>query len=163
MRPRRGNSARRERFAEVLVSNGLNGTQAAIAAGCPPAGARVTASRWKREPGVRQAIRARIWERLDERRRVFVQTYTRPFRTEPPQWISASAAARRAGCPRPGSRVAAYRLVREPLVNYFITTIQNEWWENFERERDARRRQEQAKAEMQVQLRLAAIRKELHR
>lgn len=146
---------RRARFAFEYVKYGLNGTRAAIAAGCPRAGARVAAVRMIREPEVRQAILARIWERLDERRKVFVKTYTRPWATDDPRWISASAAARIAGCSRPGSRVAAYRLVREPLVNCFITTALEAWRENFEREnfereREERERQEQLSFEAQI-------------
>ena len=146
---------RRDRFATEYVSNGLNGTQAAIAAGCPPAGARVAAHRMMREPGVRHAIIEQIWDRLDKRRRIFTETYTRPFLTDNFRWyVSASAAARLAGCPRPGSRVAAYRLVREPLVNFIITTAMAAYQEKRDREKEERELQD----EMQLQAHLADIR-----
>lgn len=151
-----GFARRRDRFALEYVSNGLNGTRAAIAAGCPSAGARVAAHRMMREPGVRQAIIAHIWDRLDKRRRIFTETYTRPFLTDNFRWwISASAAARLAGCPRPGSRVAAYRLVREPLVNFIITASMAAYREKQDRKEEERERQ----AEMQLQAHLAAIRR----
>jgi phage terminase small subunit len=152
---------RRDRFALEYVTNGLNGTRAAIAAGCPSAGARVAAVRMLREPEVRKAILARILECLDQRRRVFVKAYTRPWTTDDPRMISASAAARIAGCPRPGSRVAAYRLVREPLVNCFITTVLDVWNENFERECEERERQKQLVSEARLQANLAAVRRSL--
>lgn len=151
-----GFTRRRDRFALEYVSNGLNGTQAAIAAGCPPAGARVAAHRMMREPEVREAILAKIWDRLDTRRSIFTKTYIRPWVTDNFRWwISASAAARLAGCARPGSRVAAYRLVREPLVNFVITAAMAAYREKRDREEEERERQ----AEMQLQAHLAAIRR----
>lgn len=158
LKPVVGNE-RRSKFAFEYVTNGLNGTRAAIAAGCPPAGARVAAVRMLREPEVRQAILARIWERLDQRRRVFVKAYTRPWTTDNPRLVSASAAARVAGCPRLGSRVAAYRLVREPLIHYFIISVLNACRENRDREREERERQEWLTFEAQLQGRFRSRRR----
>jgi hypothetical protein len=150
---------RRDRFATEYVNNGLNGTQAAIAAGCPPAGARVAAHRMIREPRVRQAIVSQIWDRLDQRRRVFTKTYLRPWTTDDPGIVSASAAARAAGCPRPGSRVAAYRLVREPLVNFVIMAALAVSRERSEREYAEWERQMRMQSDLRLQSCLAAIRR----
>lgn len=54
--------ARRRRFVEAYIANAYFGARAARQAGCPPAGARVSAVRMLREPDVCAAIEAHLEE-----------------------------------------------------------------------------------------------------
>jgi phage terminase small subunit len=58
---------RRHRFIEAYIETVYRGAKAARIAGCPPAGARVSALRMLREPDVRAAIEAH-WKEQKKRR-----------------------------------------------------------------------------------------------
>lgn len=49
---------RKQLFAYAYIANGHNGTQAAIAVGCPKKGARVTATRWLTDANVKAILAA---------------------------------------------------------------------------------------------------------
>ena len=57
---------RQAKFVSYLVANGGNGTQAAIAAGCKPGSAAVTACKWLKLPWVREARQRAVWEAFEE-------------------------------------------------------------------------------------------------
>jgi hypothetical protein len=60
------NEERRRKFIAAYIANIYRGSKAAIAAGCPPKGARVAAMRMLREPDVRSQIDEHLRARSEE-------------------------------------------------------------------------------------------------